>query len=112
MAKKLNKADLEAIIKVLPAKERNKLKGENLTVQWLEENIERCKALMKRDALIGIPWFLAYSVSLWKAGMNNITIAIFVIGMAYFVYTTFTTGSYGLNQKKVKVYKDILTKLK
>ncbi len=112
MAKKLNKQDFEAIIKVLPSKERNKIRDESLTVQWLEENIERCKGLMKRDAQIGLPWFLAYSVSLWKVGMNNITIAIFVIGVAYFVYTTFTTGTYGLNQKRVKVYQDILEKIK
>ncbi|MEO1263718.1 MAG: hypothetical protein AAFZ15_33215 [Bacteroidota bacterium] len=112
MAKKLKPADLEKIIQPLSRKERTKLKEQNITVPWLEENIENCKNLMKRDTYIGIPWFIAYSVSLWQVGMNNITVAIFVIGVAYFVYTTFTTGTYGANARKVKVYEDLLKKLK
>ena len=112
MAKKIKPTDFEAIVQILPSKERTKLREQELSVPWLEESIERCKNLMKRDAYIGIPWFLAYSISLWKIGMNNITAAIFVIGVVYFVYTTFTTGTYGLNQRKVRVYEDLLKKLK
>ena len=112
MAKKLKAADIDKIIQVLPSKERNKLKEQNITKQWLEESIETCKNLMKRDTYIGIPWFIAYTLSLWQAGLNNITIAIFVIGVVYFVYTTFTTGTYGSNQRKVKVYEELLKKLK
>ena len=112
MAKKLKSADLEKIIYPLSKKERAKLKEQDITVPWLEENIEICKNLMKRDTYIGIPWFIAYSLSLWQVGMNNITIAIFVIGVVYFVYTTFTTGTYGTNARKVKVYEDLLKKLK
>ena len=112
MAKKLKPDDFEAIIKILPSKERIKLREQNLSVQWLEESLVQCKNLMKRDAYIGIPWFAAYCISLWKIGLNNITVAIFVIGVIYFVYTTFTTGSYGLNQRKVKVYGELLKKLK
>ncbi len=112
MAKQIGRADFEAIIKTLPKKDRNKLLEQELSVKWLEENIEKCKGLMKRDAMIGIPWFLAYSLSLWQVGMNNITAAIFVIGVIYFIYTTFTTGTYGLNQRRVKVYEAILEKIK
>ena len=112
MAKKLKAADLEKITQPLSRKERDKLKEQDITVAWLEENIEVCKNLMKRDVYIGIPWFIAYTLSLWQVGVNNITIAIFVIGVAYFVYTTFTTGTYGANQRKVKVYEELLKKLK
>jgi hypothetical protein len=112
MAKKLKPADFEAIISILSTKERNKLRDQHLSVEWLEENIERCKNLMKRDVYIGIPWFVAYTISLWQVGYNNITAVIFVIGIVYFIYTTFTTGSYGTNQRRVKVYEDLLKKLK
>ncbi len=112
MAKKLKPADFEAIIKSLPNKERIRLREQELSAVWLEENIERCKNLMKRDVYIGLPWFVTYTISLWKVGMNNITAAIFVIGVVYFVYTTFTTGTYGLNQRKVKVYEELLKKIK
>lgn len=112
MGKKLKPDDLEKIIKVLPKKEQVKLREQKITIPWLEQNIEICKNLMKRDTYIGIPWFAAYCLSLWKAGMNNITALIFVIGVVYFVYTTFTTGTYGLNQRKVTVYEELLGKLK
>ena len=112
MAKKLRPVDLERIIQPLSTKERTKLKAQNITVPWLEENIETCKNLMKRDTYIGIPWFIAYTLSLWQVGMNSITVAIFVIGVVYFVYTTFTTGTYGANARKVKVYEELLNKLK
>ena len=59
MAKKLKSADLEKIIQPLSKKERAKLKEQNITVPWLEESIETCKNLMKRDTYIGIPWFIA-----------------------------------------------------
>lgn len=112
MAKKLKPADFETIISILSTKERNKLRNQELSVEWLEESIERYKNLMKRDAYIGIPWFIAYSISLWQAGFNNITAIIFVIGIVYFIYTTFTTGSFGTNQRKVKVYEDLLKAIK
>lgn len=112
MAKKLKPADFEAIISILSTKERNKLRDQHLSVEWLEKNIERCKNLMKRDVYIGIPWFVAYTISLWQVGLNNITAVIFVIGVVYFIYTTFTTGTYGANQRRVRVYEDLLKKLK
>lgn len=111
-AKKLKTTDIEDVIRILPAREREKLRQQELTAEWLEGEIERCKGLMKRDFWVGFPWFIAYSISLFKVGMNNFTIAIFVIGVVYFVYTTFTTGTYGLNQKRVKVYEELLTRIK
>ena len=112
MAKKLKPAEIEAILKILPSKERTKLRGQEFSVPWLEENIEKCRNLMKRDTYIGIPWFIAYSISLWKVGMNGITAAIFGVGFVYFVYTTFTTGTYGLNQRKLKAFEELLDKMK
>lgn len=109
---RLNPAEIEKIAMILPRKEREKLKTQEITAHWLEENIEKCKNLMKRDAYIGLPWFVAYCLSLWLAGVNNITVAIFVVGVVYFVYTTFTTGTYGTNQRKVKVYEELLKKIK
>jgi hypothetical protein len=67
---------------------------------------------MKRDLWVGIPWFIAYTVALFTTGIGNLTLGIFVVGMVYFVYTVFTTGSYGLNRKRVKVYEQLLEKLK
>ncbi|HFA50350.1 MAG TPA: hypothetical protein ENJ95_15160 [Bacteroidetes bacterium] len=112
MPKKIKPAELEEIIKNLSSKDRKKIQEQELSVEWLEENIERTNRLMKRDFWVGLPWFLAYSISLWKVGMNNITVTIFVIGVVYFVYTTFTTGTYGNNQRRKKVYEELLKKLK
>ena len=112
MAKKLKPADLEAAIKNLPKKEQRKLREQEITASWLEEQIETCQNLMKRDVYIGLPWFAAYTISLWQVGFNNITVTIFVVGVVYFVYTTFTTGTYGFNQRKVKAFEELLNKLK
>ena len=110
--KKLSRKELEKLATALPRKDRAAFLEQDITPEWLEEQIALRKGLMKRDALIGIPWFVAYSASLFLVGLTPATIAIFVIGLVYFVYTTFTTGSYGDNRRRVKVYEELLKKFK
>jgi hypothetical protein len=109
--KKLNRKELEKLASALPGKDRADFLEQDITKAWLEEQIEYRKGLMKRDAYIGFPWFIAYSASLFMVGMTWATITIFVIGVVYFVYTIFTTGSYGDNRKRVQVYEELLKKL-
>lgn len=111
-SKKINPKELEKLIGVLPKKDRATMREQNITKEWLEEQIEFRKGLMKRDALIGLPWFVAYTASLYFVGMTPITVTIFVIGVVYFGYTIFTTGTYGNNRKRVQVYEELLKKLK
>lgn len=110
--KKLKKQDFESIIKPLPLRERERLKLEEINPEFLNEGIQKAQKAMNRDKYFGIPWFLAYSVAWFKLGAHNITLSIFVIGLVYFCYAIFTTGSYGANRKRVKVYEELLQKLK
>ncbi|MEK7253831.1 MAG: hypothetical protein AAB316_03745 [Bacteroidota bacterium] len=112
MPKKLPPAELEKIIQPLPAKERLALQQQDLTPEWLEAEIARRQKLMKRDVWVGIPWFVIYSIVYFTKGFGNLTIAIGVLGLIYFAYAIFTGGSYGMNRKKVKVYEELLEKLK
>lgn len=111
MLKKLSKDEFERIIKPLPARERTAMRERELTPDWLKESMSRCRRLMKRDTWIGPIWVILYGIFLFRTGYSNLTIAIFVIGAVYFVYTIFTTGSYGLNRKRLKVYGALLEKM-
>lgn len=108
----MQQSEFENIIKPLPAKDRTALRGQELTVTWLEENIEKCRKAMKRDMLVGIPWFILYSVALFTRGLGYVSLGIFAAGMIYFVYAIFTTGSFGQNRKRVKVYEELLERIK
>ncbi len=108
MGKKLQPKVLEDIIAALPAKERDSLKAQELSTEWLNERIAYCKGLLKRDLWFGIAWFVVYSVSLFTTGFGQLTVTIFLIGMSYFIYAIFKTGSFGLNKKRVKVYEELL----
>ncbi len=110
--KKLKKQDLENIIKPLPLRERERINRAEITPEFLEEGIQKAQKAMTRDKYFGIPWFLAYAIAWFNLGAHNITIGILVIGIVYFCYAIFTTGSYGLNRKKVKVYEELLERLK
>ncbi len=112
MTKDRNQEDLEVLLKVLPRKERENLKRENLTVGFLEAAIQRSETAMKWDRIVGVPWFIIYSVSLVYFGLGNITFAIFVVGLVYFTFRVFKYGSYGLNRKRVKIFEHLLKKLK
>ena len=111
MPKPLHPSDFEKIIQPLPAKDRTALREEALTPEVLCEKIGRLRKLMRRDIWIGPIWVVLYGVSLFTTGYGNLTIVIFVIGAAYFIYTVFTTGSFGLNRRRVKVYAELLEKM-
>lgn len=108
MGKKLQPKELESIISVLPAKERARLQEQDITPDWLREQIEQCRQLMKRDAWIGPIWLIGYSIALLKTSFSSLTVTIFLIGMSYFIYTILKTGSYGLNRKRVQVFEELL----
>lgn len=108
MGKKLQPKELDSIINVLPAKEQAKLRAQEISPEWLQENIANCKGLMKRDLWFGPIWFVAYTVLMLVYGYTPYTVSIFVLGMGYFLYTIFKTGSYGLNRKRVQVYEALL----
>ena len=108
MGKKLQPKEFESIISTLSAKEQAKLREQEITDDWLREQIEQCNYLMTRDKWVGPIWFVAYSVSLFKFGFTSLTITIFLFGMAYFIYTILKTGSFGLNRKRVQVYEALL----
>lgn len=111
MGKKLQPKELDSIIAVLPAKEQAKLRAQEISPEWLRENIAHCKNLLKRDLWFGGIWFLAYSVALFLTKFGQLTVSIFLFGMAYFIYTIFKTGSFGLNKKRVQVYEALLAAL-
>lgn len=111
MSNKLRQADFEEIIKPLPPKDRIILREEEITQDWLRNNIEYRRKLMKRDRWIGPVWVILYGIALFKTGYSAITIGIFAAGAVYFMYVLFTTGSYGLNRKRVRVYEALLDKM-
>lgn len=108
---KLSDAEFEAVIKPLPARERNLLRQQELSPEWLREGITRCQRAMKRDLWVGPIWLVLYTAALFTTGYGTFTIAVFVSGTAYFLYSIFTSGSYGANRKKVTIYQRLLEKL-
>jgi len=112
MSRKLPKPSLEEIASILPAKERLELASTDLTPEWLEKKISLSQHAMKLDLWVGIPWFAIYTVALFSQGIGIISIGIFVAGMIYFIYAVFSRGSYGLNKKRLKVYQQLLDKMK
>ncbi len=108
MGRKLQPKELESIIGILPKKEQLVLKAQDLTPEWLEGKIADFKKLIQRDIWFGGVWFVAYTAALFLTKFSQITVYIFLIGMAYFIYTIFKTGSFGLNKNRVKVYEELL----
>ena len=114
MAKKqkaIPKKDFNQIIGILPKREQEKLRQTNISVEYLTEGIQQAKKAMQMDIYFGLPWFIAYTVSLYFNAFDNITIGIFVIGLVYFTYNIFKRGSYGLNRRKAKVFEQLLSHL-
>jgi uncharacterized membrane protein len=107
----LNQKELKEIIRFLPSNERQKLLETKPDPTELEKQIANCKEAMRLDAWFGIPWVILYGLSLLLFGFNAGTIALLIIGIAFFTYRFFTSGSYGLNRKRVKVYQKILDRL-
>jgi hypothetical protein len=111
MGKKLQSKEFDSIISVLSAKEQARLREQEITPEWLRENIAYCKGLMKRDMWFGPIWFVSYSVLMFVYGYTPYTVSIFLLGMGYFMYTIFKTGSFGTNRKRVQVYEQLLAVL-
>ncbi|MBI5915252.1 MAG: hypothetical protein HY842_07740 [Bacteroidetes bacterium] len=111
MPKKLQPSELEKIIGVLPVKEQQSLRQQDINPAWLQENIARCKGLLRRDLWVGLTWFVAYSAALFVTKFSSLTITIFVFGVIYFIFTIFKTGSFGLNRKRVQVFEQLLNQL-
>lgn len=111
MAKDLNPDIIRKLAAGLPRREREALIEQPPEATELETRIARCRRAMRRDLIIGIPWFAIYTWLLFTRGMDSTTIMFFAVGMLYFVYAIFTSGSYGLNRKRIQVYKALLEQL-
>jgi hypothetical protein len=110
-SEKLSAAEFESIIKPLPARERNLIRQQDLSPEWLRESIARSRKAMKRDLWVGPAWLILYTAALFTTGYGTFTITVFVLGTTYFLYTIFTSGSFGANRKKVTIYQRLLEKL-
>ena len=94
----------------LPRKEREEINSGSLSKEEMAARIRRSRDAMKQDLWVGIPWFVAYLVMWFTTGISFGTIALTVIGIIYFTYSFFTTGSYGVNRRRVKIYQYLLEK--
>ena len=92
----------------LPKKERGEIRAKTLTKEEMNKRVQRSKDAMKQDLWVGIPWFVAYTVMWFTTRVSFGTIALTVVGIVYFTYSYFTTGSYGVNRKRVKIYEALL----
>lgn len=92
----------------LPKKEREEIRANKLSKEEMTNRIQRSQDAMKQDLWVGIPWFVAYSVMWFTTGVSFGTIALTVVGVVYFSYSYFTSGSYGVNRHRVKVYESLL----
>ncbi|MEO1714184.1 MAG: hypothetical protein AAFU60_12695 [Bacteroidota bacterium] len=108
---KLSRKKIQSLSKILPNKERTVLLEESWTISSLEKKIEETQMVMKRDVQIGIPLLLSYAISLVFFQQQWALITLTVIAIIYYTYTTFTTGTYGLNRRRLKVYKAMLAEL-
>lgn len=111
MKGKIPANELEKIIAPLPTKERIALREQLPDKEWLQAQTALCQQRMKRDLWVGPIWAIAYGIALFTTQYSATTIGIFALGVLYFGYTIFTTGSFGLNKKRVKVYGDLLERM-
>lgn len=108
---KLDEKIFLKIVRDLPRKDQEALDSTQLDPTQLREQIAKAREHMKEDLQVGITWFVLYSSSLYLFGNTPATILLLLLGMAFFVYRFFTTGAYGLNRRRVKVWKDLLEAL-
>ena len=102
------KRQLELWLLRLPKKEREEIRSKSLSKEEMKQRIQRSRDAMKQDLWVGIPWFGAYTLMWFTTGVSFGTIALTIIGIVYFTYSYFTTGSYGVNRRRVKVYQALL----
>lgn len=101
------KKSIQEIIKFMPAKERKRIEAADLTLDFLNTEIEQAQQAMKLDRSFGLPWLIAYVFCLWKFRYTMPTLMIFGVGFVYFAYAIYSRGSYGLNSRRVKVFEEI-----
>lgn len=105
---KVSEKDFTKLVRDLPRKDQEALDRETLEPEQLRHKVAQAKAYMQQDLQVGIPWFVMYSASLYFFGNTPATILLLLLGMVFFVYRFFTTGSYGLNKRRVKAYRGLL----
>jgi len=93
----------------LPRKEREEIKSGSLAKEEMAARLKSSQDAMKRDLWVGIPWFVAYTIMWFTTGASFGSIALTVVGLVYFTYSFFTTGSYGVNRRRVKIYEALLS---
>ena len=109
----ISKKDFNDQTRFLPQKERNRLwewvnQDGGVERSLVEEKVTSTKELMKRDLIFGLPWFGMLAFLWFGTGITIGTIIVLFIGIFYFTYTFFTTGSYGVNRKRLKLYQTLL----
>ena len=102
---KIKAKELDQILKILPPKEQEKIREADLNLEYVNEELAKAQKAMKMDTSFGIPWLIAYCLGLWQFGYTVQTLAIFGIGMIYFLWAIYTRGTYGTNSRKAKVFK-------
>lgn len=106
-----NEKDLDKLIRMMPSKERKRIKSAELTPDFVNQEIEKAKNAMKQDMSFGLPWVIAYIFCIWKFRYTTPTLIIFGIGGIYFAYAIYSRGTYGLNRQRLKVFEEIKGKL-
>ncbi|MCB0641235.1 MAG: hypothetical protein KDC44_06325 [Phaeodactylibacter sp.] len=111
----IGKKEFDAQTRFLPQKERFKLwawlnRPGGVEREELEGKVASTRELMKRDLLFGLPWFGMLAFLWFGTGITIGTIILLFMGIFYFTYTFFTTGSYGMNRKRLKLYRYLLEK--
>lgn len=92
----------------IPKKEREEIRGKSVSKEEMRSRIQRSKDAMNQDLWVGIPWFVAYGIMWFTTGVSFGTIALTIVGIVYFTYSYFTTGAYGVNRHRVKIYEALL----
>ena len=104
-------AEIERLLKKLPRKYAEEIRQTSWTADTLREALAEKRQFMRNDLWFGLPWVVIYGASLIFFGFNAGTIAILVVGIAYFSYALLKNGSYGVNRKRVRIYELLLAQI-
>lgn len=92
----------------LPGRDRRYWAAHEVTRPALEAAIADSRASMRNDLWVGIPWVVLYLGAHYFYGLTGFTIALFFIGLVYFIYAFVRNGTYGHNRKRIRVYESVL----
>ena len=104
----MRRSRIKARLAELPARDRRYWEQHEISRPALERAIADSREHQRNDLLVGIPWAVLYLASHYFYGLTGFTIALFVLGLVYFVYAFVRNGSYGHNRKRILVYESIL----